>query len=233
MESFVLAPAILLCKDGSDGSHSIGKDRRRDKLHNILGYCLALPAAIYRSAQGPGPESAPRSAFWVFLGTWLPVPQRVLLECFLAFLGLNNAKKHSRSTLWGTRSQVPNNTQKALRGHFPARAPEHSCKWRLGAQDNVGPRASYVNNPWDDQQGTKNQPKVFQTEVFSWTSARHVRAKMFVFAGFGGPDRSFWPDVRRDVRPKTSVFGLIFRFWIRVFNPSSTSLCMQWSLPVW
>ena len=28
--------------------------------------------------------------------------------------------------------------------------------------------------------------------------------------GFGGPDRSFWPDVRRDVRPKTSVFGLIF-----------------------
>ena len=60
--------------------------------------------------------------------------------------------------------------------------------------------------------GTKNQPEVFQTEVFSWTSARDVRAKMLVFPGFGGPDRSFWPDVRRDVRPKTSVFGLIFRF---------------------
>ena len=60
--------------------------------------------------------------------------------------------------------------------------------------------------------GTKNQPEVFQTEVFSWTSARHVRAEMLVFPGLGGPDRSFWPDVRRDVRPKTSVFGLIFRF---------------------
>ena len=35
---------------------------------------------------------------------------------------------------------------------------------------------------------------------------------MLVFPGFGGPDRSFWPDVRKDVRPKTSVFGLIFRF---------------------
>ena len=34
---------------------------------------------------------------------------------------------------------------------------------------------------------------------------------LFFSPGFGGPDRSFWPDVRRDVRPKTSVFGLIFR----------------------
>ena len=36
---------------------------------------------------------------------------------------------------------------------------------------------------------------------------------MLVFPGFGGPDRSFWPDVRRDIRPKTSVFGLNFRSW--------------------
>ena len=25
------------------------------------------------------------------------------------------------------------------------------------------------------------------------------------FPGFGGPDRSFWPDVRRDIRPKLLV----------------------------
>ena len=43
---------------------------------------VAIRAAIYRSAQGPGSESAPRSAFSVFLGTWLRVPQRVLFECF-------------------------------------------------------------------------------------------------------------------------------------------------------
>ena len=28
--------------------------------------------------------------------------------------------------------------------------------------------------------------------------------KMLGFSGFGGPDRSFWPGLRRDVRPKTS-----------------------------
>ena len=84
---------------------------------------LAKKAAIYRSAQGPGPESAPRSAFSVFLGTWLRVPQRVLFECFLAFLGLKNAKKHSKSTLWGTRRQVPKNTEKALRGALSGPGP--------------------------------------------------------------------------------------------------------------
>ena len=40
--------------------------------------------------------------------------------------------------------------------------------------------------------GTKNQPEVFQTEVFSWTSARHVRAKMLVF---------------QDLEDLTEVFG--------------------------
>ena len=33
---------------------------------------------------------------------------------------------------------------------------------------------------------------------------------MSVFPGFGGPNRSFWRDVRRDVRPKTSSLGWIF-----------------------
>ena len=45
---------------------------------------------------------------------------------------------------------------------------------------------------------------------FSRTSARDVRSEMLVFPGFGGPDRSFWPDVRRDIRPKTSSLGWIF-----------------------
>ena len=49
--------------------------------------------------------------------------------------------------------------------------------------------------------------KSFQTEVLSWTSARHVHAQMVVFPGFEGPDRSFWWNVRRDVRPKTSSLG--------------------------
>ena len=68
---------------------------------------VAILAAIYRSAPGPEPESAPRSAFWAILGTCLGVPQRVLFECFLAFLGPKKTKKHSKNTLWGTPRQVP------------------------------------------------------------------------------------------------------------------------------
>ena len=52
--------------------------------------------------------------------------------------------------------------------------------------------------------GTKNQPEAFETEVFPCTSARDVRAKMLIFPVFGGPDRSSWPDVRRDIWPTTS-----------------------------
>ena len=72
---------------------------------------------------GPGPESAPRSAFWAILGTCLGVPQRVLFECFLTFLGPKNAKKHSKNTLWGTPRQVPKIAQKALQGALSGPGP--------------------------------------------------------------------------------------------------------------
>ena len=56
--------------------------------------------------------------------------------------------------------------------------------------------------------GNGNSARSFSDpEVFSWTSTRDVRSKMPVFPGFGGPDRSFWPDVRKDIRPKTSSLG--------------------------
>ena len=57
--------------------------------------------------------------------------------------------------------------------------------------------------------GTKNQPEAFQTRVFSWTSARDVRAKMLVFfqdlehltevfggmsAGISGTKLPLWAD---------------------------------------
>ena len=73
----------------------------------------------------------------MFLGTWLET-QRVLFECFLAFLGLQNAQKHSKSTLWGTPSQVPKNTQKALRGALsgpgPKSTPVNGGRDLLGSQ---------------------------------------------------------------------------------------------------
>ena len=84
---------------------------------------------------GPGPESAPRSALWAILGTCLGVPQRVLFECFLAFFGPKNAKKHSKSTLCCTPRQVPKIAQRELQGALSGPGPKkHSCKWRPGSQ---------------------------------------------------------------------------------------------------
>ena len=62
----------------------------------------------------------------------------------------------------------------------------------------------------DPDWGTTNQPEIFGPKFFRGRPRGHVRAKMFVFPGFGGPDRSFWPGVRRDVRLKTSSLGCFF-----------------------
>ena len=96
---------------------------------------FAIPAAIYRSAFRARAWKCPRSAFWAILGTCLGVPQRVLFECFLAFLGPKHAKKHSKSTLWGTPRQVPKIAQKALRGALSGPGPKSTCKWRPGSQN--------------------------------------------------------------------------------------------------
>ena len=48
----------------------------------------------------------------------------MLFECFLAFFGPKNAKKHSKSTLWGTPRQVPKIAQKALRGALSGPGPK-------------------------------------------------------------------------------------------------------------
>ena len=52
------------------------------------------------------------------------------------------------------------------------------------------------------------------------------------FAGFRGPeppDRSFWPDVRRDLRPKTFSLG---RFFVSEVQREMPSLPSFWQLPV-
>ena len=76
-----------------------------------------------RECSGAWAGKCPTQCFWVLLGTCLGVPQRVLFECFLALLGLKSAKKHSKSTLWGTPRQVPKTTQKALRGALSGPGP--------------------------------------------------------------------------------------------------------------
>ena len=58
----------------------------------------------------------------------------------------------------------------------------------------------------------KISPKFFRPKFFRGRPRGMSVPKCLFFPGFGGSDRSFRPDVRRDVRLKTSVFGLIFRF---------------------
>ena len=98
-----------------------------------------IPAAIYRSAQGPGdqagkcPTECLLSAF-AKLGTWVGVPQGVLFGT----LGAQKAPKSTQKTLFGAlRARCPKALKKHSVGHFPAWSPGHSCKWRLGSKDKI------------------------------------------------------------------------------------------------
>ena len=80
-------------------------------LGNLSGR-LAIPAAIYRSAPGPG----------------LKVHYGVLFEQFWAAASerpkpQKNGKKRSKSTLWGTPRQVPKIAPKALRSALSGPGP--------------------------------------------------------------------------------------------------------------
>ena len=78
---------------------------------------VAIPAAIYRSAPGPGPESAPRSGFWAILGPCLEVPQKSAFRVLFGVFWAQETPKSTREALfWGTPRQGPKIAQKALRG---------------------------------------------------------------------------------------------------------------------
>ena len=65
-----------------------------------------MPAAMYRSVQGPRPDSTPKNAIGV---VWAPGSEHSLGH------SEPGAQKHSKS-------------------HFPAQAFGHSCEWQLGEQ---------------------------------------------------------------------------------------------------
>ena len=80
-----------------------------------------IRATIYRSAQGPGRKVPPGVLFQCF---WAPGSKCPFLSAFVSafwrFWGLKNAKKHSKRGTW---SQVPQNTEKALRGALSGPGP--------------------------------------------------------------------------------------------------------------
>ena len=81
-----------------------------------------VPHGRLLSAFGHLARSAPNSGFWVLFGTF----------------GAQKGQKHSKSTLWGTPSQVPKSTQKARCGALSGPAPGHSCTWRpIQAQSEI------------------------------------------------------------------------------------------------
>ena len=55
--------------------------------------------------------------------------------------------------------------------------------------------------------GSKTSAEVFQTELFSVDVCTACPCQDACFPGFGRPNRSSWPDVCRDIRPKTSSLG--------------------------
>ena len=59
------------------------------------------------------------------------VPQRVPSECFLALFA---PKGTQEALLAALRARCPEALKKHFMGHFPARAPGHSCKWRPESQ---------------------------------------------------------------------------------------------------
>ena len=89
---------------------SLLKDR-----HVFYLQVLASRPPITGVLRGPG-RKVPHGV--LFECSWAPgseCPTECFLSAFWRFLSPKSAKKHSKSTSWGTPSQVPNNTQKALR----------------------------------------------------------------------------------------------------------------------
>ena len=96
--------------------------------------CLRSLPPLTGVLQGPGLKVPHGVLFGQF---WAPASE-CPEECFLSAFGHVKAQKtptkHSKSTLRGTPRQVPKLPKKHSVGHFQARAPEHSCKWRQGSQ---------------------------------------------------------------------------------------------------
>ena len=96
----LVLPLFALLPLGPSSIWEIQKRRKK-------AFCLAIPAGVYRSAQGPGPES-PHGV--LFECCWAPgseCPKECFLRAFWHFWGSRSAKKHSaqkhsKSTLWDT-----------------------------------------------------------------------------------------------------------------------------------
>ena len=89
------------------------------------------PTECFLSAFGQLPRSAPRSAFRVLFGVFSP-----------------KRPKSTQKALFGAlRGNCPKALKKHSVGHFPARGPEHSCKWRPGLNglDLFSERKKHIN----------------------------------------------------------------------------------------
>ena len=80
------------------------------------------------------PLQCPTECFWVLLGTWLRVPQRMLFEVLLALSWAPKVPKSTQKALFGALgARCPKALKSTLWGTFRP-APGHSCKWRPGSQ---------------------------------------------------------------------------------------------------
>ena len=122
-------------------------------LQRIFHIRFAIPAAIYRSAFKARAWKCPPECF---LGNFGHLPRSAPKSAFrvlLAFLGPKNAKKHSKSTLWGTPRQVPKIAQKALRGALSGPGlkstpvnggRDRNIRWRMLAAHQILKKFSFL-----------------------------------------------------------------------------------------
>ena len=78
----------------------------------------------HRSAQGSRPEI---ECFWA---PGLECPKECLLSAFWRFFSPKSAKSTQKAHFGALRARCPKALEKRSVGHFPARGPGHSCKWR-------------------------------------------------------------------------------------------------------
>ena len=102
---------------------------RSFKSQIAVTYVFAIPAAIYRNVPGPGLKVPHGVLFEQF---WAPASE-CPKECSCAFWGFWGPKSTRKALFGALRGRCPKLLKRHSMGHFQARAPQHSCKWRPGS----------------------------------------------------------------------------------------------------
>ena len=92
------------------------------------------PSRHLQECSGARAGKCPPECFLSVFGHLAPSAPKSAFECFVAVLVLKKRQKTLKKHSLG--HSEPGAQKHSKGGHFPVRAVEHSCKWRLGSQRN-------------------------------------------------------------------------------------------------